>query len=95
MHKKTNFIIFLVLLTICFSLLIFADSVTSGTSGTPAWEASESLKQSKNAINYMQNLELNTERVNELLEDGKISEKLGDYDRVVEIGNKIKKLKET
>ena len=65
------------------------------TQQTTTGEASDAIKKSQNAINYMENLGLNTERVNDLLEDARISFDLRDFDRVVEIGNIIVQFKET
>jgi hypothetical protein len=82
----------LVFIVAYFSQFVLA---ANQTQQVPDWEASYAIKKSQNTINYMQHIGLNTERVNDLLESAKISFKLGDNNRVVEIGNEIAQLKET
>lgn len=92
--KKMNDIKKIMLLLLCLIIfnIVYAEEQSKIITAN---DAAESIKISINAINYMKNLGLGVERVNDLLEDAKISEKKGDYGRVVDISNQIIEFKET
>ena len=94
MKRKLNLLGLLVLVAviICFSQFAFA---IDQTQQAPAWQASDCIKKSQNTINYMQHKGLNTERVNDLLEDARLYLKQGDNNKVVEICDEINSMKET
>jgi tetratricopeptide (TPR) repeat protein len=96
MNKKLYLIILLLtIIVLTLNFFEFVLALNQTITQASIFQAQESIKKSQNAVNYMENLGLNTERVNDLLEEAKLFFKLEDYGRVVEIGKEINQLKET